>query len=34
MKFIYTILMFSILLVGCGYKAPPVYVDDTVEKKK
>jgi len=34
MKYMYTILMFSILFIGCGYKGPPVYVDDNTEKKK
>jgi len=34
MKYIYTILIFSALLIGCGYKAPPVYVDNNTENKK
>mgnify|MGYP005988148229 FL=1 len=34
MKYIYTILICSTLFVGCGYKGPPVYVDDNTEIKK
>ena len=32
MKYIYTILIFSCLFVGCGYKSAPIYVEDTTEK--
>ena len=28
MKYIYIILFFSILFVGCGYKTSPIYIDD------
>lgn len=34
MKYIYTMIIFSVLFIGCGYKAPPIYVDDTVVQKK
>jgi len=34
MKYIYTILIFSILFIGCGYKKPPIYVDDNIETTK
>jgi hypothetical protein len=34
MKYVYTILITSILFIGCGYKGAPVYVDDNTEKKK
>jgi len=34
MKYIYTILIFSTLFIGCGYKGAPVYVDDNIEIKK
>jgi len=34
MKYIYTLLIFSILFIGCGYKSAPVYVNDNTETKK
>ena len=34
MKYIYVMLILSFVATGCGYKGPPVYVDDTVEKSK
>lgn len=34
MKYIYTLLIFSFLFTGCGYKAPPVYVEDSVQQEK
>ena len=34
MKYVYTILIFSTLFIGCGYKGPPVYVDNNSEQKK
>ena len=33
MKYIYTILLFSLLFVGCGFKSNPIYVDDTKGEK-
>ena len=32
-KYIYVILLFSLLFIGCGYKADPVYIDDTKGEK-
>ncbi len=29
MKYIYVILVLSLFVTGCGYKADPVYIDDT-----
>jgi len=34
MKYVYTILLLSTLFTACGYKGPPVYVDDNTEQKK
>lgn len=34
MKLIYASVLISILFVGCGYKAEPIYVDDKKENKK
>jgi len=34
MKYIYTIIIFGVLFTGCGYKSPPVYVDENTETKK
>jgi len=34
MKYIYTILIFSVLFIGCGYKSDPIYVEDTVQNNK
>jgi len=31
MKYICTIVIFSYLFIGCGYKSTPIYVDDTIE---
>jgi hypothetical protein len=31
MKYIYTILIFSFLFVGCGYKADPIYIEKDTE---
>jgi len=28
MKYIYTILIISVLFIGCGYKAEPIYIDN------
>ena len=33
MKYIYIILILSSLFIGCGYKADPVYVDDSKKIK-
>ncbi len=33
MKYFYTILLFSLFFVGCGYKADPIYVDETKQIK-
>jgi predicted small lipoprotein YifL len=29
-----TLLLVSLFMTGCGYKKPPIYVDDKVEKTK
>lgn len=35
MKLVYISLLFTILFVGCGYKADPIYVNsDTQDKEK
>jgi len=34
MKYMYTIVIVSVLFIGCGYKSAPVYVDDKTEEKK
>ena len=34
LKYIYASLLFCFLFVGCGYKAEPVYTDDTKENRK
>jgi predicted small lipoprotein YifL len=34
MKYMYAILIVGVLFVGCGYKGPPIYVDDNTEIKK
>jgi len=34
MKYIYTILIISFICTGCGYKGPPVYVEDNIEQNK
>ena len=34
MKYVYTILIFSTLFIGCGYKGPPVYVDNNSEQQQ
>lgn len=34
MKYIYTLLILSFIATGCGYKAPPVYVDDKADTKQ
>ena len=33
MKYVYIILIFSIFIVGCGYKTDPVYIENTNGKK-
>jgi hypothetical protein len=30
MKYMYTMLIFSFLFIGCGYKSAPIYVEDTI----
>ena len=34
MKYIYTVVIFSFLFIGCGYKAAPIYVEDTTQQNK
>ena len=34
MKYMYTIVMVSVLFIGCGYKADPIYVDTKTDTKK
>jgi len=34
MKYIYSIIVVSVLFIGCGYKDSPVYVDTKIEQKK
>jgi len=34
MKYMYTIVIVSVLLVGCGYKDAPIYVDKKTDKQK
>jgi len=34
MKFIYISLLLSIIFIGCGYKADPVYVDNSEKNLK
>ena len=34
MKYIYTVLLFGLVFVGCGYKTDTIYVEDKKEIKK
>ncbi|MGK0256481.1 MAG: hypothetical protein ACI81I_001098 [Arcobacteraceae bacterium] len=34
MKYIYTVMIFSFLFVGCGYKSAPIYSEDAVQQNK
>jgi hypothetical protein len=34
MKYIYTIIFFSFLFIGCGYKSSPIYTEDRVQETK
>lgn len=34
MKLIYIGLLFTLLFVGCGYKADPIYVDSETQSKE
>lgn len=34
MKYIYTMVMVSVLFIGCGYKADPIYVDEKTDTPK
>ena len=34
MKYMYTIVIVSVLFIGCGYKADPIYVDEKTDIKK
>ncbi len=31
MKYIYTVIVFSFLYIGCGYKSTPIYIEDIVQ---
>ena len=33
LRYIYIVLLFSLLFVGCGYKADPIYINDTKGEK-
>jgi len=34
MKYMYTIVIVSVLFIGCGYKAAPVYIDKKTDIAK
>ncbi len=34
MKYIYVSLLLSLIFIGCGYKADPIYVDENSKKEK
>lgn len=34
MKYIYIVMIFSFLFIGCGYKSSPIYMEDIVQQNQ